>query len=126
MSSLKAIPTGVAKAGEPSDGVEPFLSPESQKELDDALDETPSAEDVKNAWVNENIRDLYRAFAKGRKGGTSAAVPYKEGVEVFSAVEGTGTGRDLRGVLVSWLLAIYPLDEFSVFGGKWVLMLDVG
>lgn len=130
MSSLKAIPTGVAKAGEPSNGVEPFLSLESQQDLDDALDETPSPEDVKIAWVDENIRDLYRAFAKGRKGGTSAAVPDKEGVEVFSAVEGTGTGtgtgKDLRGVLVSWLLAIYPLGEFSVFGGKWVLMLDVG
>lgn len=98
MSSPRAISTGVAKAG-----VEPLLSPESQKDLDDALDETPSAEDMKKAWVDENVRDLYRAFNKDRKvGGTGAAVQDKEGVEVFSAVEGTGTGRrDLRCVLVN-------------------------
>lgn len=107
MSSPKPISTDVAEAGKTANNVEPFLSPESQQDLDDALDETPSAEDTKNAWVNENIRDLYRAFAKSRKkGGTSAAMQDKEGVEVFSAVEGTGTGRrDLRCALVSYLWA---------------------
>lgn len=78
---------------------------------------------MKNAWVDENVRDLYRAFGKGRKvGGTGAAVQDEEGVEVFSAVEGTGTGtgrRDLRCVLVSQLLAVLSFGRGRVYGGKW-------
>lgn len=110
MPSSKAISTGVPKAGVLSKSLEPFLSPTSQKDLADALDETPSADDIKNAWVNENIRDLYRAFAKGRK---STAVQYKGGVDVFDAVE--GTRRDLRCVLVSQLLACSL--SFALGGG---------
>ena len=76
--------------------MEPFLSPESQEDLDDALDETPSPEDVKKAWVDENIRDLHRAFAAGRK---ASPGPCDRTVEIFSAVEGTEI--DLRCILVS-------------------------
>ena len=76
--------------------VEPFLSPESQKDLDDALDETPSAEEVKKAWVEENVRDLHGAFAARRKANPA---PCDGSVEIFSAVEGTKI--DLRYILVS-------------------------
>ncbi|KAL9128405.1 MAG: hypothetical protein Q9175_007531 [Cornicularia normoerica] len=66
------------------------LSSESQKDLDEALDETVSAQ---KTWVEESWRDLFRAFAIGRK-----AEPTTHGnVEVFSAVE--DTDEDLRHTL---------------------------
>ena len=76
--------------------VVPILSPEAQRDLDDALDETPTPEDMKKAWVDENIRDLYKAFARGRK---SDPLTQDGMVEVFKAVE--GSENDLRNVLVS-------------------------
>ena len=75
--------------------LEPFLSPESQKDLDDALDETLSEADMRKAWVEENVRDIYRAFAAGR---TANPVLHDGSVEIFSAVE--GTEKDLRYILV--------------------------
>lgn len=68
------------------------LSSESQKDLDEALDETVSAQ---KTWVEESRRDLFRAFATGRK----AEPPTHENVAVFSAVE--DTDEDLRHTLVS-------------------------
>lgn len=92
MSRMGITLTGSSKTTD----VEPFLSLESQKDLDDALDETPSAEEVRKVWVEENIKDLYRAFAAGRKANPA---PCDRSVEIFSAVEGTKI--DLRYILVS-------------------------
>ncbi len=79
--------------------VELILSPEAQRDLDDALDETPTPEDMKKAWVDENLRDLYKAFARGRK---SDPLTQDGTVEVFRAVE--RTENDLRNVLVSTVI----------------------
>lgn len=104
MSDMKTSPAGSSK---PAD-VEPVLSPDSQRDLDDALDETPTAEDVKKEWVQESIRDLYRTFAVGRKAGQ---VSVDRTIEEFSAVE--GTENDLRKVLVSIAeLARYSTDSY--------------
>ncbi len=76
-------------------GVSTALSPESQKDLEDVLDETVSPQEK---WVEENRSDLFRAFATGRKADLS---PYKN-IEVLVAVE--GTEKDLRHTLVSILI----------------------
>ena len=95
MSSTQASRAGSNETRE----LDPFLSPESQKDLDDALDETPSAADVRKAWVEENVRDIYRAFAVGR---TTNPILHDGRVEIFSAVE--GTEKDLRYILVVILI----------------------
>ena len=79
------------------ESVQPTLSPESQKDLEEALDETPTPESVQKAWVEENRSDLLRAFSTGKK---TDLAPYRN-VEIFSAVE--GTEQDLRQTLVSIL-----------------------
>lgn len=94
---MSAKKSSCAESSEPVD-VEPILSSDSQKDLADALDETPSAEDVKKAWVEENRRDLYKAFERGKK---VDPVPQDRTVEVFNAVE--RTENDLCYVLVSIL-----------------------
>ena len=89
--------------------LDPVLSPESQQDLDDALNETASAEDVKKAWVEESRRDLLNAFAVGRKVDPSS---YKS-LDVFSARE--GTEKDLRGALVSAVIFAYcDVSELTV------------
>lgn len=85
MSAAKISPAG-------SSEVKATLSPEAQKDLEDALDETLSPQ---RAWVEENRRDLFKAFAKGRKVDPS---PQKN-IDTFNAVE--GTEKDLRHALVS-------------------------
>lgn len=93
----------------------PGLSAECQKDLDDALDETPTEEDVKKTWVEENRRDLLRAFATGRKVDPS---PYKN-IEVFSAVE--GTEKDLRYTLVRNLIrARCEILELTLDAAKYI------
>ena len=76
-------------------GVSTILSRESQKDLEDVLDETVSPQEK---WVEENRRDLFRAFATGKKADPS---PFKN-IEVLCAVE--GTEKDLRHTLVSSLI----------------------
>ena len=80
-----------------------ILSPEAQKDLEDALDETLSPQ---KAWVEENRRDLLTAFANGRQ---VDPTPQKN-VDTFNAVE--GSEKDLRHALVSILL----LARFSILG----------
>lgn len=95
MSTSKVFPSESSEAL----NVHPVLSPETKKDLEDALDETMSAEDAqKKAWVEDNRRDLFNAFAIGRK---LDPFPHKD-IEVFSAVE--GTDADLRRVLVSTVI----------------------
>ena len=89
--------------------VEPILSSKSQQELDEALDETPSTEDLKRAWVEENRRDLERAFEAGRK--VDMVAP-GGGVEFFTAVE--GTVEDLRHILVG--VTVIELGNCGVNG----------
>lgn len=72
--------------------VNPKLSPEAQKDLDDAL-----GDEKKEAWVEETRRNLLRAFALGRRGD---ATPQKD-VDIYNAVE--GTEKNLRYTLVSIL-----------------------
>ncbi|KAL9070977.1 MAG: hypothetical protein Q9161_004477 [Pseudevernia consocians] len=67
-----------------------ILSPEAQKDLEDALDETLSPQ---KAWVEENRRDLLTAFANGRE---VDPTPQKN-VDTFNVVE--GSEKDLRHAL---------------------------
>lgn len=95
MSTSKVFLSGSSEAL----NVHPVLSPASKKDLEDALDETMSAEDAqKKAWVEDNRRDLFNAFATGRKVDLSS----HKNIEVFSAVE--GTDEDLRKSLVSTVI----------------------
>ena len=72
--------------------VRPSLSSEAQKDLETTLNETASAKDT---WVNENRRDLYRSFAKGKKYDPML----QKDIDVVTAEE--GTNEDLRYALVS-------------------------
>ena len=72
--------------------VQPVLSTESQENLQDALNDAVTPED---AWVEENRRDLFRAFATGKR--NREPLPYHN-IETFSAEE--GTRKDLRYTLV--------------------------
>ncbi|KAF6219004.1 hypothetical protein HO133_005548 [Letharia lupina] len=89
MSTSKVFLSGSSEAL----NVHPVLSPASKKDLEDALDETMSAEDAqKKAWVEDNRRDLFNAFATGRKVDLSS----HKNIEVFSAVEGTDEDLPMR------------------------------
>lgn len=104
MSTSKVFPSESSEAL----NVHPVLSPETKKDLEDALDETMSAEDAqKKAWVEDNRRDLFNAFAIGRK---LDPFPHKD-IEVFSAVE--GTDADLRRVLNNIYEKYGPLTMFD-------------
>lgn len=70
--------------------IHPILSPESQKDLENELSDLE-----KSTWVEETRRDLFTAFACGRR--VAAASP--KNVDVFSAKE--NTDKDLREILVS-------------------------
>ena len=103
MSSANNLPFG-------SGGVAINLSPESQKDLEDVLNETVSPQEK---WVEENRRDLFRAFARGRKADPN---PLKN-IEVLVAVE--GTEKDLRHTLVSILILsewtkLTPDKEYNI------------
>lgn len=69
--------------------VHPVLSPESQKDLESEL-----ADLEKSSWVGETRRDLFTAFACGRRVEATA----QKNVDVFSADE--NTDKDLREILV--------------------------
>ncbi|KAF6229828.1 hypothetical protein HO173_011258 [Letharia columbiana] len=104
MSISKVFPSESSEAL----NVHPVLSPASKKDLEDALDETMSAEDAqKKAWVEDNRRDLFNAFATCRKVDLSS----HKNIEVFSAVE--GTDEDLRKSLNNIYEKYGPLTMFD-------------
>ena len=72
--------------------VRPVLSPESQKDLESELNDLE-----KSTWVEETRRDLFTAFACGRR----VEATSQKDVDIFSAKE--NSDKDLREILVSIL-----------------------
>lgn len=85
------------------------LAPKSQSRLQEALTEENAWGDdpkdcvAKEAWVDRNVKELYEAFAKDRRGETSTC-GYSKSSDRCSAKE--GTAQDLRYILVGILVQV--------------------